>query len=200
MDPTQTHPVETAGLSDVGRVQAANQIIHQTASADAALHGMGTTGVAVLIGPHDAAWVAHVGDSRAYRWRTGQFEPLTEDHSWIVDAMRAGRLTAEEAKTHPMRNILTRSIGVAPEVETTISSLDLMAGDRFLLCSDSLWGEVSDPSIAKILSQSAPESAARQLVDLANEHGGSDNVTVQVAKVAAHPRGPNSIVEFSSQN
>jgi protein phosphatase len=165
--------------------QTANQKVHQTGSADPNLQGMGTTGVAVLIGPHETAWVAHIGDSRAYRLRDGHFEPVTEDHSWVVDAIHHGRITAKEAKTHPMRNVLMRSIGVAPQVEVAISSLDLQIGDRFLLCSDGLWGEVPEASIAEILSQETPSTAVRQLVDLANDHGGSDNVTVQVAELVA---------------
>jgi len=168
--------------------QAANQKVHQVGSADPNLQGMGTTGVALLVGPHETAWVAHIGDSRAYRLRDGRFEPVTEDHSWVVDAIHHGRITAKEAKTHPMRNVLMRSIGVAPQIEVTISALDLETGDRFLLCSDGLWGEVPEVSIAEILSQETPSTAARQLVDLANDHGGSDNVTVQIAELAAIQR------------
>jgi len=161
--------------------QAANERIHQIGSTDPTLHNMGTTGVAVLLGPENTGWVAHIGDSRAYRLRDGRFDQITEDHSWVSEEVRHGRITDDEAKTHSMRNVLLRSIGVAPEVEVTTSTIDLRSGDRFLLCSDGLWGEVEDQPIAEILARVDPAGAVRQLVDLANENGGSDNVTIQIA-------------------
>jgi protein phosphatase len=161
--------------------QAANAKIHQIGSTDPTLHNMGTTGVAVLVGSKDSGWVAHIGDSRAYRLREGQLDRITEDHSWVSEEVRQGRITAEDAKTHAMRNVLLQSIGIEPIVEVTISTIDLRSGDRFLLCSDGLWGEVEDAPIAEILAREDPASAVRQLVDLANENGGSDNITVQIA-------------------
>jgi protein phosphatase len=161
--------------------QAANEKIHQIGSTDPTLHNMGTTGVAVLLGTGNTGWVAHIGDSRAYRSRAGVLDQITQDHSWVSEEVRCGRITAEEAKTHTMRNVLLRSIGVEPHVEVTVSTIDLQPGDRFLLCSDGLWGEVEDGAIAEILAREDPTNAARQLVDLANENGGSDNITVQIA-------------------
>jgi serine/threonine protein phosphatase PrpC len=160
---------------------AANEKIHQIGSTDPTLHNMGTTGVAVLLGPENTGWVAHIGDSRAYRLRGGRLDQITADHSWVSEEVRRGQITAEEAKSHTMRNVLLRSIGVEPHVEVTLSTIDLKPGDRFLLCSDGLWGEVEDGPIAEILTREDPANAVRQLVDLANENGGSDNVTVQVA-------------------
>ncbi len=172
--------------------QAANERIHQIGSTDPTLHNMGTTGVAVLLGPENTGWVAHIGDSRAYRLHDGRFDRITEDHSWVSEEVRHGRITADEAKNHAMRNVLLRSIGVAPEVEVTVSTIDLQSGDRFLLCSDGLWGEVEDPPIAVILAHEDPASAVRQLVDLANENGGSDNVTVQIAVLIGTDDGATS--------
>jgi protein phosphatase len=160
---------------------AANEKIHQIGSTDPTLHNMGTTGVAVLLGPENTGWVAHIGDSRAYRLRGGRLDQITADHSWVSEEVRRGQITAEDAKSHTMRNVLLRSIGVEPHVEVTLSTIDLKPGDRFLLCSDGLWGEVEDGPIAEILTREDPANAVRQLVDLANENGGSDNVTVQVA-------------------
>ena len=159
----------------------ANDEIHRVAASDPALHGMGTTGVAILIGPRDEGWVAHIGDSRAYRLRDGRFDQITEDHSWVCEEIRRGRITADEAREHPMKNVLLRSIGVAPNVEVTVTPIDLKTQDRFLLCSDGLWGEVDDRAIAEVLARESPSRAVAELVDLANAHGGSDNVTVQVA-------------------
>jgi protein phosphatase len=161
--------------------RAANDEIHRAGASDPALHGMGTTGVAILIGPRDEGWVAHIGDSRAYRLRDGRFDQLTEDHSWIYDEIRHGSLTADEAREHPMKNVLLRSIGVGPKVEVTVTPVDLNSQDRYLLCSDGLWGEVGDREIAEVLARESPSSAVGELVGLANAHGGSDNVTVQVA-------------------
>jgi serine/threonine protein phosphatase PrpC len=163
--------------------RSANGAVHRTGSADPDLHGMGTTGVALLIGPRDKAWVAHVGDSRAYRLRGSDFEPITDDHSWVREEVRQGRLSAEDAAHHSMKNVLLRSIGVAAEVEAGITPLEVWRGDRYLLCTDGLWGEVDDPSIADLLSTTTPSNAVAQLVDLANTNGGSDNVTVQVAEI-----------------
>lgn len=161
--------------------RAANDEIHRVGASDPALHGMGTTGVAILIGPLDEGWVAHIGDSRAYRLRDGRLDQLTEDHSWVHEEIRRGRISADEAREHPMKNVLLRSIGVGPSLDATVTPIDLKLQDRYLLCSDGLWGEVSDPAIAEVLAREPPSSAVAELVDLANAHGGSDNVTVQIA-------------------
>ncbi|MHC4092953.1 MAG: protein phosphatase 2C domain-containing protein, partial [Planctomycetota bacterium] len=153
--------------------RAANRKIHSVGSTDPELHGMGTTGVAILIGPSDRAWIAHIGDSRAYRMRDGHLDQVTDDHSWVSEEVRHQRITADEAKSHPMKNVLLRSIGVAPEVEVALASLDIQPGDRFMVCSDGLWGEVEDQPIAEILGGEEPGRAVQRLVDLANENGGS---------------------------
>ena len=119
-------------------------------------------------------------------------DQITEDHSWVSEEVRLGRITAEEAKIHAMRNVLLRSIGVEPEVEVTVSTIDVQSEDRYLLCSDGLWGEVEDQSIAEILAREDPAGAVRQLVDLANRNGGSDNVTVQIAALSGPDDGATS--------
>ncbi len=168
----------------VRALRAANDAIYRMGHSDPALHGMGTTGVALLIGPAETGWVAHVGDSRAYRLRDGRLAAITEDHSWVGEEMRRGRISAEDAAQHPLKNVLLRSIGVAPEVEISSAAIDLRAGDRFLLCSDGLWSEVDDAAIADLLAQQSPSDAVGGLVDLANARGGSDNVTVLIAALS----------------
>ena len=162
---------------------AANREIHRLGSEDATLHGMGTTGVALLLGPGRRAWVAHVGDSRAYQLSGGQLRQITEDHSWVSQEVRNHRIAASEADTHPMKNVLLRSIGVGDRVEVSVAPVKAGPGDRFLLCSDGLWGEVPSESISEILAGEDPRSVVQMLVDLANDCGGSDNITVQVALI-----------------
>ena len=160
---------------------AANRRVFDLAAEEAELHGMGTTGVAILIDPSGAAWVAHVGDSRAYLLRGERLERITDDHSWVFNEMQNLRLTPEEAQVHPHRNALLRAIGVDPEVEVDVTQLDLEAGDRLLLCSDGLWNEVDEETMATVLAGHEPKDCVQRLVDLANQAGGNDNVTVQVA-------------------
>jgi serine/threonine protein phosphatase PrpC len=105
----------------------------------------------------------------------------------VHEQVRNKRLTLEQAGIHPMRNSLLRSVGVAPEVEIDVERVDVQPGDRFLLCSDGLWGEVDAGGIARALDGDEPEEAARKLVELANQNGGADNITVQIARVAGAP-------------
>jgi serine/threonine protein phosphatase PrpC len=123
-------------------IGVANLEVFRAAGQDAALEGMGTTAVALALSPDGESFVGWVGDSRAYRLRGGRLQPITEDHSWIAEALRSGALTPEQAVDHPHRNQLLRCLGVSPEVEIEVRPLDVRPGDRFLLCSDGLWGEV----------------------------------------------------------
>jgi protein phosphatase len=129
--------------------------------------------------------VAHVGDSRAYRLRDGTLEQLTADHSLVAELERRGLITAQEARVHPRRNEVLRCIGVDPEVDVDVAPVDVQAGDQYLLCSDGLCGVLTDEEIAAELLRAAPEEAARRLVDAANERGGPDNITVQIARIPA---------------
>jgi protein phosphatase len=133
--------------------EAANRRIYETASQNLALQGMGTTAVVLLLDGTEAAWVAHVGDSRAYRLRANRLEPLTKDHSVVVQLMETKGLTREEAEQSPNSHVLLRAIGVEPEVEADVKPVPLELGDRFLLCSDGLWGEVPDVEIAEVLQR-----------------------------------------------
>lgn len=166
---------DDAALADA--ILEANARVWEMALEDDKLQGMGTTCVGMVIHPDGRAWVAHVGDSRAYRLRAGQLEALTQDHSLVGELVRAGEITQEEAETDPRRNEILRSVGVGPEVELEITPVTLHPGDRYLLCSDGLSGPVREAEIASLLGQYDPEEAARYLIARANEHGGPDNVT-----------------------
>jgi protein phosphatase len=178
--------------------RAANDEIHRVGASDPALLGMGTTGVAILLGPSDAGWVAHVGDSRAYRLRDGHFDQITDDHSWVGEEVRQGRISTEEASVHPRRNVLLRSIGVGSDLDVSTVAIDFHPEDCFLLCSDGLWGELDDLAIAEVLAREPPSNAAHELVDLANAHGGRDNVTVLIARVIGTDEAP-PLDPFDSQ-
>jgi protein phosphatase len=159
--------------------QAAHARVRSEAQQRPELEGMGTTGVALLFDGQASAWVAHVGDSRAYRVRDGRIEQLTNDHSIVSELLRAGRITPDQAASHP-HNELSRALGARAELEVDCAEHAVQDGDRFLLCSDGLWNLVADLEIAEVLLREDPPSAVHTLVARANERGGTDNVTVQV--------------------
>jgi protein phosphatase len=163
---------------------AANERIKRRGRENPQLRGMGTTGVALYLGGDGFAWVAHVGDSRAYRLRNGKMQRLTDDHSLVAEQLRSGLITAEEAERLP-KNELLRAIGQEPPLKIDIARHDVREGDRFLLCSDGLWNVFQDDEIAFTLGSEAPAVAVRKLVDRANERGSRDNVTVQILVAAA---------------
>ena len=163
----------------VEAVHAANQRILAHAD-DPSLRGMGTTLVAMALHRDDVVLV-NVGDSRAYRLADGRLEQLTEDHSLVEDMVRQGQLTADEARHHPQRNIVTRALGISPRVDVDVFRTPARPGDRYLLCSDGLFNEVEAQDIATVLeARPDPDAAARDLVALANEAGARDNVTCVV--------------------
>ena len=141
--------------------------------------GMGTTLVVARIGD-TVGWVAHVGDSRAYRLRGSTLSQLTKDHSVVQELVDTGAITAEEARQAPNRNIITRAIGLEPSLEVDASEFDVAGGDVVLLCSDGLSDLLDDCDIAEVLIEHKDnlDGAARQLVKSANSAGGTDNVTV----------------------
>jgi protein phosphatase len=175
----------------VEAVRAANQAVLDRAEDEPELAGMGTTltALALVPGPADGSGpgelvIANVGDSRAYLFRDGDLTQLTRDHSLVEDLVQEGRLSPEEARTHPQRNILTRVLGNDSEVEPDVFRADPVRGDRYLLCSDGLSNEVDEERTAAVLRRLAdPDDAARELVRLANENGGRDNITVVVVDV-----------------
>lgn len=165
------------------RVRSANRAVYAMARAKRELTGMGTTVTVTELGPDGNAHFGHVGDSRAYLLRDGDLRQLTADHTVVAEWMAAGAITAAEAKTHPRRGMLTRSVGVGPEVAVDAFDVHLEPGDRLLLCSDGLNGMVTDDEIAGLLGEGDPEEAVWSLIEAANTAGGHDNVTVLVVDV-----------------
>lgn len=165
-------------------VAQANSAIHQVAQRDPACAGMGTTVVLGLFGAGKMI-VAHAGDSRAYLWRGDRLSALTRDHSIVQDVVRQGLCTEEEARRTFSKNIVTRALGVAPDVDVEVRSVATAPGDLVLLCSDGLTDRVSESELALCIRKFGAnlEHTARELVDLANVHGGADNVSVVFAKI-----------------
>lgn len=167
----------------------ANFNIHQSAQKHPEQRGMGATLTTGWINGTKLS-LAHVGDSRAYLLRTGALQQLTNDHSLVAEQVRRGILTPQQAEESEMQSVLLRALGANPEVEVEVDEIDLMARDVLLFCSDGLTRMVSEPEIAgKLQSETDPMTAAQKLVDLANERGGLDNVTVIVARVQDESKG-----------
>jgi PPM family protein phosphatase len=160
-------------------IQEANRRVFERARDDAAASGMGTTMTLALV-EDDHVTIGHVGDSRAYRLRDGTLEQLTEDHSLVAELVRSGKLSPEEAVTHPQRSVITRALGTDPDVDVDTFTVDAQPGDLFLLCSDGLTTMVGDERIVDVVAESRDdlERAAKQLIADANRSGGEDNVTV----------------------
>jgi protein phosphatase len=160
------------------RVREANARIYEMSQAEQDRAGMGTTITAAHVGEHEIA-IAHVGDSRAYRFRDDELERLTDDHSLVEEMRRRGQLTAQEADEHPQRSIITRALGPEPDVIVDTHSWRGVAGDVYLLCSDGLTSMVPEAQVAAILRGAASlAEAGHALIDAANEAGGRDNITV----------------------
>ena len=151
---------------------------------------MGTTVVGLAI-DRGAVSIAHVGDSRAYRLRSGELERLTQDHSWVGEQVAAGLLSSDQARVHPLRNVVTRALGGAAEVAIDVERWEARSGDLYLLCSDGLTGMVDDREIERCLQGADDlESATRDLIRLANERGGLDNITVLLVAVSSEASQP----------
>ena len=165
-----------ARLAEV--VKQANGRIHELSRTDETRAGMGTTMTVLLVGEDDVT-VAHVGDSRAYRLRGGEFERMTEDHSLVEEFLRQGKLTEEEARNHPQRSVITRALGPDSQVEVDTATWPARAGDTYLICSDGLTTMVEEARIADLLRETPSlEEAGHALIDAANAAGGRDNITV----------------------
>ena len=144
---------------------------------DATLTGMGTT--LTLLWPDDSeVLVAQVGDSRAYLLRNGELKQVTEDHSMVADMVRKGVLTEEQAACHPMRNYITRAVGTEDTIEVDLFSFPREKGDRWMICSDGLYGQVSKEELRTLLGVNDPEAAAESMIRAALENGGRDNISV----------------------
>jgi serine/threonine protein phosphatase PrpC len=166
----------SAGIALKRAVVEADRAIYDNAQTDAAVTGMGTT-LTALFFYQRRAHVGHVGDSRAYLYRDGRARQLTDDHSWIQDQVRAGLLSAAEAKSSRFRNIITRSVGFEPSVEPDMQDLVVQAGDCFLLCSDGLSNYLALEEIGQVLTTQFYRDAPVALVAMANDRGGDDNIT-----------------------
>ena len=181
VDPHTGYMRQTIVLRDA--VSRANKIIFQTAQSQTHCEGMGTTLVAAAF-YDDRVSIAHVGDSRAYRLRGGKFEQLTLDHSLLQELVDRGFYSEEEAQRSTNRNYVTRALGVEPTVEVEVQEFDVLPDDIYLLCSDGLPDMVEDEDIHLTIStfNASLEVVGQQLVELANDHGGRDNISVMLAQ------------------
>jgi PPM family protein phosphatase len=167
-------------------IREASHAIYQRSVEDRRFKGMGTTVVALwLLGKK--AYIANVGDSRGYLMRRNQMIQLTVDHSLVGEQIRAGILSAADAKTHRLKNIITRSVGFQEHVEIDIIERNLCPGDVFVLCSDGLTNMVDDEAMCAVLLEGDLSTAPRKLIDAANRSGGEDNITLLVVKAEAVP-------------
>jgi serine/threonine protein phosphatase PrpC len=181
----KTYFVAANGEALQGLAQAikdANESILAMAREKPSYQGMGTTIVVAVI-CQGILYVANIGDSRAYLFRKGRMRQITEDHSWVAEQVRAGVLTPEQARNHIHRNVITRSLGTQSSVVADVFVEPVHEGDILLMCSDGLHGYVNDATIADVVLRYEPDEAARRLIDLANEAGGPDNITVSIVRI-----------------
>ena len=172
-------------------VRQANRAVLEEANRDADHAGMGTTLALAVVWSGQLA-VANVGDSRVYLIRDGRIAQISRDHSWIAELLAVGKITPEEARHHPMRNVVTRSLGGRPELDIEVyPPLKLRRGDIALVCSDGLWGMVSAEQMLQIVESHSAQAGADALVATANEAGGHDNITAIVCRVLATPEDEN---------
>ncbi len=170
-------------------IRCAHSAIYRLAASDPSLHGMGATVVAAWV-HEDRLNLAHVGDSRAYRLRSGRFEQLTHDHSLVAEQVRLGLLTSEQAASSSLQTILTRALGHAENVEVDLQEIQIANDDTFLLCSDGLSRMVPDSEIAGAIDESLGlQAASDRLIELANRAGGEDNITAVLFRAKPEPRG-----------
>ncbi len=172
-------------------VDNANRSIFNSANSNAQYAGMGTT-LVVGVFRDDKLVLGHIGDSRCYRLRAGVLEQITKDHSLLQEQMDAGLITPEQAATSSIKNLVTRALGVDDSVLLEVNEHPVQVGDIYLLCSDGLSDMMDDAAIAKIVTTELPlEQKAAQLIDLANENGGRDNISVLLVEVqeAAEKKG-----------
>jgi PPM family protein phosphatase len=184
---TWPFPFDPSISLEANRLKAAFRLANRKIAAKIAdsqeLRGMATTASAVLFG-HERASVAHVGDSRVYVLRQGALQQITADHSWVEEQVRAGTMSRSAARQHPWRNVVTRALAGGEDPEVDVTEVALKAGERYLLCSDGLFGVVPDAQIAELLGQSIPlEAICQHLVSAANNAGGPDNITTVILQI-----------------
>lgn len=173
-------------------LQTAHERIREYSFAHPDLRGMGTTCTAAAIvrvgegdAQHEALYYVHVGDTRLYLIRDGQIHRVTRDHSYVSRLVESGLISAEQAETHPQRNILTSALGTNPELimDSPGQPEPLRSDDVLVICSDGLWGQVRDPEILEAVEEKSAEQAGRELIELARERGGPDNITVEIMRL-----------------
>ena len=166
-------------------IQEANRRVYARSSTDPKTSGMGTTITVALVENGNVAF-GHVGDSRAYLIRDGHMEQVTEDHSLVNELMKSGKLSREEAETHPQRSVITRALGTDPDVDADTFTIEAKVGDVFLLCSDGLTDMVGEREIQELVERNREnlDAALRALVKAANRGGGEDNITVVAFEIA----------------
>jgi len=170
-------------------IQSANDAVYHSARSDRAHAGMGTTIVATaLIGRK--AYIASVGDSRAYLVHKNEISQITQDHSFVGEQIRAGLLTKEQARLHPQRNVITRALGSQATVQVDTFEGELAEGDVLVLCTDGLTGHVTEERIRDTVIQLPPQPAVRQLIEMAKDDGGTDNISAVVLRLGPPPPAP----------
>jgi len=180
----------------VWAVRLANRRVFQTAQSQKQNRGMGTTLVAARFLP-GLAVICHVGDSRAYLFRNGKLKPITIDHSLVAELLAQNEITAEQARTFPDRNIITRALGTRPVVAVDVTVMPVARGDWYVLCSDGLCGAIDDDEMANVVAKNAgdPAAAIDALIAAANSAGGHDNITVAIAEVREAPESASASSE-----
>lgn len=182
--PSSSDPTDREALTERLRraTQEAGAAIYDAARSDRALDGMGTTLTSLWFWG-GRAYLGHVGDSRAYQIRTGRVVQLSEDHSWVAEQVRAGVMTEEEANESPYRHVITRSVGFDRIVQVDCSATTVEPGDCYLLCSDGLSNYLEGDELGRFFTSNFYRDIPRLLVELANDRGGEDNITVVLVHV-----------------
>lgn len=158
-------------------ITKANEVVYQEAKKKEDLEGMGTT-VVLAVATEEFVTIAHIGDSRCYLYNDEEFRQLTEDHSLVNELLRAGQISPDDAAYHPRKNVLSRALGTEAVVEGEIQTIVWEEGDKLLLCSDGLTSNVGDEELAEFMRKEAIENVSEQLINLANERGGEDNISI----------------------
>ncbi len=160
-------------------VSEANEEVYRMSLEDPSLYGMGTT-VVFALAKNGKIHIVHAGDSRAYLYRDGRLFRVTTDHSVVQELVSAGRITDEEARNHPSRNIITRALGVEPELFTDYNSEEFGSGCMLMICTDGLSGYFGDDDLCRLMEENVGEKLIERLINAAKDMGGSDNITVAV--------------------
>lgn len=178
--------------------EEASYDIHEKAATDRNLRGMGTTLTAMLY-DEGQMYLIHAGDSRAYLLRCGKLTQLTEDHTWIAEQMKSGAMTEEEAKQSKYRHVITRSVGFERTVELDTYVLEVEPGDCFLLCSDGMSNHIENREIEAVMNKTYARHAPARLIEMANDRGGDDNITVVTVYVGNHTPQADASTKTSGQ-